>query len=276
MLDAWRHGDSRAMAELLRSYQARVYAVCYRMLRRPEDATDLTQDALVKILEGLHTYDGRSQLSTWVIRVAMNCCLSHLRKQKLRRHVSLDDPGQRSGSWGSIAGRLGGDAAGGPSGQAAGRSGTGRTTDSMAEPGGVRRVEHDEQRVALLRALDRLDPEARAILVLRDTQDLEYQHIGEILDVPIGTVKSRLFRARMALRDLVSAELGVSQSAIDATSGSKPRTNPGVKPEATTAVSAMNVQSVKSAKNPAPPRDARHVEPEPRSRDRSQPKRATE
>lgn len=179
LVDAWRHGDSRAIAELLRGYQARVYAVCFRMLRSPDEAKDLTQDALVKVLEGLNSYDGRSQLSTWIIRVAMNCCLSHLRKQKVRRHGSLDDRGR-----------------------------AGERLVEGTEHGATGRVEHDERRAALLRGLNRLDPEVRAILVLRDTQDLEYQQIGEVLGIPVGTVKSRLFRARMALRELVEEELG--------------------------------------------------------------------
>ena len=191
LLDAWRHGDSSAMSTLLRGYQARVYAVCFRMLRSADEASDLTQESLVRILEGLHTYDGRSQLSTWIIRVAMNCCLSHLRKQKLRRHASLDDFGQRSGSWASLGAAL--------------------PAHEDAEPSGVRGVERSEQRIAVVRALARLDAEARAIVVLRDTQGLEYQQIGEVLGIPVGTVKSRLFRARAALRALTEQELGADQ-----------------------------------------------------------------
>lgn len=192
LLEAWRHGDSSAMSTLLRGYQARVYAVCFRMLRSADEASDLTQESLVRILEGLHTYDGRSQLSTWIIRVAMNCCLSHLRKQKLRRHASLDDFGQRSGSWASLGAAL--------------------PAHEDGEPAGARGVERSEQRVAVVRALARLDPEARAIVVLRDTQGLEYQQIGEVLGIPVGTVKSRLFRARAALRDLTEQELGEVQT----------------------------------------------------------------
>ena len=91
LLQAWRSGRADALAELLRGYQGRIYGVCYRMLRNHDEATDLAQDALVKVLEGIDSYNGRSQLSTWIIRVAMNCCLSHLRKQRLRRHASLDE-----------------------------------------------------------------------------------------------------------------------------------------------------------------------------------------
>lgn len=179
LLESSQAGDPDALRELLVSYQHRVYAVCLRMVRNPETARDLTQDTLVKLIEGLGSYTGRAKLSTWIIRIAMNCCLSHLRKQKLRIHKSLDDAVGLAGM---------------P------RSGT--ITDPR-EPGPGTRVQRDEDQDLLLRALDGLDPEMRAILVLRDMQGLEYQQIGDVLDAPVGTVKSRLFRARSALRDAI-------------------------------------------------------------------------
>jgi RNA polymerase sigma-70 factor (ECF subfamily) len=179
LVEAYRRGDAEALADLVRAYQRRVYGVCYRMVRDPDEASDLTQDALIRVIEGLGSYDGRSKLSTWVIRVTMNVCLSHLRKQKLRRHGSLDDPA--AGGGGTWAQNL-------PS--PAGRG----------ELPGTRRVEQAELQVVLQAALDRVDPVMRAVLVLRDLQDLNYQQIAEVLDLPVGTVKSRLFRAREALR----------------------------------------------------------------------------
>lgn len=178
LLAAYRQGRPEALAELLRGYQGRVYGVCYRMLRSHDEATDLAQDALVKILEGIDSFDGRSLLSTWIIRVAMNCCLSYLRKQKLRRHASLEDAP--------------------------------RSVDQSvpSEPGALDRVQHAEVRTELLAGLARIDPDMRAIIVLRDFQDLDYHQIGAILGVPVGTVKSRLFRARAALRQEVESRLG--------------------------------------------------------------------
>jgi RNA polymerase sigma-70 factor (ECF subfamily) len=184
LIEAYQQGRPEAIEELLGAYQRRVYGVSYRMVRNGEEAADLTQDALVRIMEGLHSYDGRAALSTWVIRVTMNCCLSHLRKQKLRRHGSLDEP-SRGGEepWSA---RL----------------------EAEGELSASGRVEQAEMRAALLRALRELDPDMRAILVLRDLQELEYQQIGEVLEIPIGTVKSRLFRARVALRQAARLELG--------------------------------------------------------------------
>jgi RNA polymerase sigma-70 factor (ECF subfamily) len=183
LIEAYQEGRPEAIEELLRAYQRRVYAVCYRMIRSADEAADLTQDALIKIMEGLHSYDGRAALSTWVIRVTMNCCLSHLRKERLRRHGSLDEPsGSAEEPWSA---RL----------------------PAEGELSAARHVEQAEMRAALLRAMQELDPDMRAILVLRDLQDLDYQQIGEVLGIPIGTVKSRLFRARLALRAAARLEL---------------------------------------------------------------------
>jgi RNA polymerase sigma-70 factor (ECF subfamily) len=184
LVQAYRRGEADAIAELLRAYQRRIYAVCYRMVRDEHDARDLAQDAMVKVIQGLDGYDGRSKLSTWVIRVSMNCCLSHLRKQRLRRHGSLD------ADWA--------DGGGGPAG----------STAAGGELPPARGVEQGEMRGILSRALGSLDPQMRSVLVLRDMQDLEYSQIAEVLGVPVGTVKSRLFRARVALREAVEAESG--------------------------------------------------------------------
>lgn len=188
LVDAHRQGDPQALSELLRAYQRRVYAICYRMVRDVDLASDLTQDVLVKLIESLDKYDGRARLSTWVYRVAANCCLSHLRKAKLRRHASLDGAARGAGD-------DSGDSRRGLSDPSRGMN------DPVSrEPSAAHRVEQDEQRAILQAALMSLDPEVRVMLVLRDMQDLDYEQISEVLGIPVGTVKSRLFRARSALR----------------------------------------------------------------------------
>ncbi|MCZ6835192.1 MAG: RNA polymerase sigma factor [Planctomycetota bacterium] len=198
LLEAHRNGDPGAMGELMQSYQRRVFSVCYRMLGNPDEAADLTQDSLVKVLEGLDSYNGRSKLSTWVIRVAMNCCLSHLRREKIRKHCSLDD-------------LVSTDSDGG------GGVNLGNLLES-GEPGASEHVQRAEVHSSLLKALNSLDPDSRALLILRDLNGLDYLQIGEVLDVPVGTVKSRLFRARAALREAAEYELGtdldVSESSL--------------------------------------------------------------
>ena len=187
LVEAYRRGELEAIDELLDIYQRRIYSVCYRMVRHEQDARDLAQEAMVKILQGLDSYDGRSMLSTWIIRVAMNCCLSHLRRERVRRTSSLD------GIW---------DEDGSPRLQ---------NLPVRGELSGGARVEQAELRELLERSLQSLDPQMRAVIVLRDVQDLDYQQIGTVLGVPVGTVKSRLFRARAALR--AAAELEFDRTA---------------------------------------------------------------
>ena len=199
LLEAHRRGgdDShRALTELLAAYQRRVYSVCYRMVRRPEDAADLTQDVLLKVVEHLSSYDGRSKLSTWIIRVALNASLSHLRRAKTRDTRSLD------------AGR-------GPATAASGRIDLDSTPNQSPtavpagrEPSPPDSVELQQRRTLVVQTLDSLDPETKAILVLRDMQDMDYQQLAEALDVPLGTIKSRLFRARAAFREAFEARGG--------------------------------------------------------------------
>ena len=178
-------GDPSALAELLGSYQDRLYGVCLRMIGNPEHARDLTQDAMVKIIQGIDRFSGRSKLSTWMIRVTMNVCLTELRRLKLRRHASLDQP-IRGGKGASDAPTHG---AGLPSG----------------EPDAPSGVERRETLARLSEALALIGHDQRALLILRDMQSLDYRQIAELLDVPVGTVKSRLFRARAALREQIEA-----------------------------------------------------------------------
>lgn len=191
LVEAYREGDPDAIGTLLRSYQRRMYTVCYRMLRNDEEARDLTQESMIKVLEGLDSFDSRARLSTWVIRVTMNCCLSYLRKRKLRRHLSLDTPvgGATGSSGGSDSEEFVGN--------------VGQQLADKREQGGEEYVELQETRRVVLSALESLDHHMRAVLVLRDMQGLEYQQIAEVIDKPVGTVKSRLFRARSALRDAI-------------------------------------------------------------------------
>ncbi len=182
LLAAHRAGDARALGILLESYQDRLFAVCLRMLGDRDRARDLTQDAMVKIIQGLPRFDGRSKLSTWMIRVTMNACLSELRKLRLRRHASLQTT------------------------VGTGFEGEGSTLESTlasGEPGTSAGVESGEDRADVSSALARITPEQRAILILRDMQGLDYATIADLLDIPAGTVKSRIFRARVALRERV-------------------------------------------------------------------------
>ncbi len=152
------------------------------MVRDRDLATDLTQDAFIKIIQGIDSFDGRSRFSTWMTRVTMNVCLSKLRSEKLRRHASLD----------SMAAGRGGD-------------GKGEIGDPGGELGPAQSVQAKEEQERVLRALSALDPDQRAILILCDCRGLPYEQIAEVMGVAVGTIKSRVFRARTALRDGVEA-----------------------------------------------------------------------
>jgi RNA polymerase sigma-70 factor, ECF subfamily len=181
---AGRRGETgrSAWGTLLARYQDRVFAVCLRMVGDREAAADLAQDTFVKVIHGLDSYDGRSKLSTWIIRIAMNVCLSHLRSQKLRRHASLDAP-----------------AGGTDRPKSEQIAGSGRELEPSLG------VEGDERRRIVSAGLADLPADQRAILILRDVQGLDYEQIADVLGVAVGTVKSRLFRARLALRSAVEA-----------------------------------------------------------------------
>jgi len=180
LVAAIRRGDSGAWGTLAKRYQHRLYSICVRMVGNREWANDLTQEAFVKVMQGFDTFDEKARLSTWMIRVTMNTCLSALRAHKVRKTARLE-PVHDARSPGTVP----------------------RSEDW--EPSGPSRVERDEERRRLLAALDQIEPEQRAILILRDGRDLDYDEIAVTLEIPVGTVKSRLFRARTALRDKIEA-----------------------------------------------------------------------
>ena len=157
-------GDRVALEELLAAVYDRAYPLAHRLLGDRSDAEDATQEALLAVVRGLPRFDGRSAFTTWSYRVATNACLDELRRRR-RRPVTVE---------------LDVDVAAGPT--------------SGAEEAVDRR---DELRLALASL-----PEAfRVAVVLRDLCDLDYAEIGEILDVPAGTVRSRIARGRAALAD---------------------------------------------------------------------------
>lgn len=176
LIEAARRGDREAWAALYQRHLPRIMGTCMQMTRDRELAADLAQDTFVKIIRAIDKFDGRARFTTWITTIAMNVCRSKFRSEKLRRHASLDAP---------LRGR---DDKAPPE------------PAQPAEPGGVSRVEANEDRDRVLAALSRLDPDQRAVLILADSQGLSYEHIAGTLGVAVGTVKSRLFRARSALR----------------------------------------------------------------------------
>ena len=168
-VEAAQRGDRDALDRILRDHQARIHAVCRRITGNDADALDATQEALIAVVRGLPRFDGRSRLSTWVYRIATNACLDELRRRNRRPLVGLPD-------------HEGGAA---PIGAAHDRP----VADQVSD------------RLLLDDALAELAPEFRAAVVLRDLCQLDYAEIAAVLDIPAGTVRSRIARGRGHLAD---------------------------------------------------------------------------
>lgn len=180
-LSQLKRGNWSAMEDLVRRYQDRLFAAVLRMVGHPEDAADLVQETFVRAMQNVAKFEGKSTLYTWLFRIAINLSLSHRRAQRYRTAASLDgspaeDVNQQAAS---LRRQL--------------AQGTELDPAAQAEI----HLEHER----ILEALARLEPDFRAIIVLRDVEECDYEQIGEILELPVGTVKSRLFRARAALRE---------------------------------------------------------------------------
>lgn len=187
-----QHGDRSAYGQIVLAVQDRLYNAVLRMVGDPDDARELTQETFMRGLQKIDGFRGDAQPYTWLFRIATNLVITEARKAHRRRTFSMDRP-----SANGQAGRGGGDEEGG--GGLADRL-AGRRDESPDEA--TQRRERGEQVVA---ALGRIDAEYRAILVMRDVEGFDYQQMADVLDLPLGTVKSRLFRARLALRDELNA-----------------------------------------------------------------------
>jgi len=158
-------GDRRSLEVLLDRHADRVHAVCRRVIGHPEDALDGTQEALVAIARGIGSFDGRSAFTTWLYRVATNAALDELRRKR-RRPVPVDELPEPAAGGSSVADRVG-------------------------------------AQVDIDAALAQLPEEFRVAVVLRDLADLDYAEIAAVLDIPLGTVRSRIARGRAALAEVL-------------------------------------------------------------------------
>lgn len=188
-----QHGDRGAYGRLVGLYQDRLYNAILRMVGQPEEARDLAQETFTRGLDKLEGFRGDASPYTWLFRIATNLSISRLRKVQRHRTFSLDAPA--SGSERTGRGNNTDDQA---------SALVGRMTSSEA-PAPSEDVERRERNQKVLEALGRLDAEYRAVLVMRDIEGFDYQQMADVLGLPLGTLKSRLFRARLALRDELKA-----------------------------------------------------------------------
>lgn len=179
-------GDRSAMAQILEKYQHPVYAICFRMVHNIDDAEDLTQEVLALVIQKLHQFQAKSTLTTWITRITINTAISHIRLQKNSKIQSISNVSDNNVTNLAFVNQ---------------DNFTSHDLTSVSkEPGGLNNVEYRERQKSLLQAMYQLEPDARILLILRDFQDLNYQQISQVLEIPVGTVKSRLFRVRLTLR----------------------------------------------------------------------------
>ena len=179
----FKEGDRNAYSEIVRRYQDRVYTMCLRWMKDPHIAEEVAQDVFLALFRALDRFRGDAQLSTWIYRVVVNHCKNR-RLYRQRRHSNKHEPLEGDRDDDMPARQIASDGPG---------------TDALTH--------HSEAQRLVQEGLARLDEEQRQIIVLRDVQDLSYEEIGEILDLPRGTVKSRLHRARAQLASVLSEKI---------------------------------------------------------------------
>lgn len=163
-------GEANAFGQLVQRYQTSVYNVCYRMMGAPQPAEDMTQEVFLRAYERLGTFDSTRPFGPWIRTIAANHCLNNL-KRKQPVLVSLDEP----------------------------QAQTPADPHANPEAHAIRREQADVVR----RAIQQLPPQARAIIELRHFQGLSYEEIASELGLSISAVKSRLFRARKELAEIL-------------------------------------------------------------------------
>jgi len=176
-----QRGDTDAFGELVQKYQTRVFNLTLRMTNDRAVAEELAQEAFLKALEKIHQFRHDSRFYTWLFRIAVNLSISHRRRKARTATLSLHGPDGRCISEHQTARLVGG--------------GSAEPDDPPA------RLSARETGRLVREGLEQLDDDHRAVIVLRDLESFNYQQIAQILDLPVGTVKSRLHRARMELRE---------------------------------------------------------------------------
>jgi RNA polymerase sigma-70 factor (ECF subfamily) len=181
-LTAAQRGEVGAFNTLIQAYQRQVYNVCYRTLGNAEDAADATQDALLNAFRAVKSFNGPAAgLRSWLLRIAVNTCYDQLRRRQRKPSESLDALHTADDEHNpTLAERL-----------------------QDPQPGPEQRSLTEETARHIQQAIDQLPPEQRMTVVLCDVQGLSYDETAQVMSVELGTVKSRLSRARAQLRVLL-------------------------------------------------------------------------
>ena len=171
-------GDVAAFEELTEAYQKKIFNLAYRMVGNYDDAGDMAQEALIRIFRSIGSFKEQSSFSTWVFRITTNVCLDEIRKRKNKKAFSLDEEIHTED--GEMQRQIISDDP---------------LPDEIAEK--------EELRSIVNKAINSLPEEQKIIITLRDIQSLSYEEIANVLSCPVGTVKSRINRARQALKNIL-------------------------------------------------------------------------
>lgn len=179
LIIAARNGEPKAFEKLMQRYRKSVYYTLLKMVRNEEDAEDLTQEAFAKAFASIHNFDAKYSFSTWLFRIATNNCIDFIRKKKLQTlsiHASNSESGNSSG-----------------------------VTDVKDEDMNPNEQMLSDQRKKIVHdAVEKLSPRYRQLIELRFFQELSYEEIAETLELPLGTVKAQLHRAKELLNTMMN------------------------------------------------------------------------
>ncbi|NNC88801.1 MAG: sigma-70 family RNA polymerase sigma factor [Akkermansiaceae bacterium] len=185
LVEGSQKGDYAAFDVLVTRHRGKVYAMIQNMVRNEADSWDLAQEVFVKVWKALPKFEARAQFSTWLYRITHNVVYDWMRKRKLETAGELDD---------NLMSRE--------------RIATGSLTTPARNARPDEAMERGELRRKIEEAMDKLSPEHREVILLREVQGLEYKEIAEVMETSIGTVMSRLFYARKKLQTLLTHETG--------------------------------------------------------------------
>lgn len=173
-------GDERAYGLIVERYQARIFSLAWRMVRQREDAEDLTQETFVRMFRAAARYDPTRPFAAWLFTIASRLCIDHIRRRRLPLvSLSMSDPGSTEERQMDIE-------------------------DPGLGPDEITSREEEERRTQDL--IDSLPPHYRIVVMLRHQEDLSYDEIAAALEMPLGTVKARIHRARALLRGRIEGE----------------------------------------------------------------------
>jgi len=170
LVTASKHGDQDAFARLVQRYQRRIFNLVYRMLQQYEEASEITQETFLAAWQGLPSFRGDARFATWLYRIAYNCALKQLETRKRDRALQAALQAEQALE--------------------------GEDTYKRADA----QIDEHERQAFVHEHLSRLPAKYRAVLILRHLQDMTYEEMAEILTMPVGTIKTHLFRARNLLK----------------------------------------------------------------------------